>query len=72
MQKVSAIFTSYYMRRNPGVKSNIITILAVIASVLALGQVVPCQLFGRDGPEIGYHHASYLAALRSPKTEGGY
>jgi hypothetical protein len=27
------------MRRNPGVKSNIITILAVIASVLALGQL---------------------------------
>jgi hypothetical protein len=30
MQKVSAICTSYYMRRNPGAKSNIITILAVI------------------------------------------
>jgi site-specific recombinase len=27
------------MRRNPRVKSNIITILAVIASVLALGQL---------------------------------
>ena len=37
MQKVSAICTNYYMRRNPRVKSNIITILAVIASVLALG-----------------------------------
>jgi hypothetical protein len=35
------------------VKSNIITFLAVIASVLALGQVVPCRLFGRDGPETG-------------------
>jgi hypothetical protein len=53
MQKVSAICTSYYMRRNPGVKSNIITILAVTASVLALGQVVLCQLFERDGPETG-------------------
>jgi hypothetical protein len=53
MQKVSAIYTSYYMRRNPGVKSNIITILAVIASVLALGQAVPCRLFERDGPETG-------------------
>jgi hypothetical protein len=51
--KVSAICTNYYMRRNPGVKNNIITILAVIASVLALGQAVTCQLFGRDGPEIG-------------------
>jgi hypothetical protein len=53
MPKVSAIFTSYYMRRNPGVKNNIITILAVIASVLDLGQAVPCQLFEKDGPEIG-------------------
>jgi hypothetical protein len=40
-------------RRNPGVKSNIITILAVIASVLALGQAVLCRLFGRDGPGTG-------------------
>jgi hypothetical protein len=51
--KVSTICTNYYMIRNPGVKNNIITILAVIASVLALGRAVPCQLFGRDGPEIG-------------------
>jgi hypothetical protein len=41
------------MRQNPGVKSNIITILAVIASVLALDQAVPCRLFGRDGPGTG-------------------
>jgi hypothetical protein len=41
------------MRRNPRVKSNITTILAVIASVLALGQAVPCRLFGRDGSETG-------------------
>jgi hypothetical protein len=44
MQKVSAICTSYYMRRNPGAKSNIITILADIASVPALGQAVPCDI----------------------------
>jgi hypothetical protein len=53
MQKVSAVCMSYYMRRNPRVKSNIITILAVIASVPTLGQAVPCQLFGRDGPGTG-------------------
>jgi hypothetical protein len=41
------------MRRNRGVKSNITTILAVIASVLALGQAATCRLFGRDGPETG-------------------
>jgi hypothetical protein len=49
MQKVSAVCMSYCMRRNHGVKSNITIFLAVIASVPALGQVVPCQLFGRDG-----------------------
>jgi hypothetical protein len=52
-KKASAVCMSYYMRRNHGVKSNIITILAVIASVPALGQAVPCQLFGRDGPGTG-------------------
>jgi hypothetical protein len=41
------------MRQNPGVKSNTITILAVTASVPALGQAVPCQLFGRDDLETG-------------------
>jgi hypothetical protein len=44
---------SYYMRRNLGVRNNIITILAAIASLLDLGQVVPCQPFERDGPETG-------------------
>jgi hypothetical protein len=44
---------SYYMRRNPGVKSNIITISAATASVLDLGQAVPCQPFERDGLETG-------------------
>jgi hypothetical protein len=53
MQKVSAIYMSYCMRRNPGVRSNIITILAVIASVLDLGQVVSYRPFERDGPETG-------------------
>jgi hypothetical protein len=53
MQKVSAICMNYYMRRNLGVKSNIITILAAIASVLDLGQAIPCQPFERDGPETG-------------------
>jgi hypothetical protein len=48
MQNVSAIYMNYYMRQNPGVKNNIITILVVIASVLALGQVVPCQPFARE------------------------
>jgi hypothetical protein len=51
--KVSAVLTNSYMRRNPGAKSNTITILAAIASLLALGQAAPCRLFGRDGPEIG-------------------
>jgi hypothetical protein len=41
------------MRRSPEVRSNIIIILVVIASVPALGQAVPCQLFGRDGPGNG-------------------
>jgi hypothetical protein len=37
------------MRRSPRVRSNIIIILAAIATVPALGQAVPCQLFGKDG-----------------------
>jgi hypothetical protein len=53
MQKVSTACTNFYMIRNPGAKSNTIIILAVIASLLALGQAAPCRLFGRDGPEIG-------------------
>jgi hypothetical protein len=36
------------MRRNPRVKSNIITILAVIASVLDPGQVVPYRPFSKE------------------------
>jgi hypothetical protein len=53
MQKVFAICMSYYMRRNPGVNNNIITILAAIALVLDLGQAAPCQHFERDGLETG-------------------
>jgi hypothetical protein len=53
MQKVSAVCTNCYMRQKPRVKSSIITILAAIASLLALGQAAPCQPFGRDGPETG-------------------
>jgi hypothetical protein len=53
MQKVSAVCTNFYIRRSPGVKISIITILAAIASLLALGQAAPCQPFGRDGPETG-------------------
>jgi hypothetical protein len=41
------------MRRDPRVKNNIITILAVIASVLDLGQAAPCQHFERDSLETG-------------------
>jgi hypothetical protein len=51
--KVSAVCTNCYMRRNLGAKSNIIIILAAIASLLALGQAALCRLFRRDGPEIG-------------------
>jgi hypothetical protein len=50
MQRVSAIYISYCMRQNPGVRSSITTILAATASVLDLGQAVMCQPFERDGP----------------------
>jgi hypothetical protein len=53
MQKVSAIFMSYCTRRNLGVKSSITTILAATASAPDLGQAVPCQPFGKDGPATG-------------------
>jgi hypothetical protein len=53
MQKVSAVYMSYCMRQNPGVKSSITTILVAIASVPDLGQAVPCQPFERDGPATG-------------------
>jgi hypothetical protein len=53
MKKVSAVCTNYYMRQNPRVNSSIITILAAIASLLALGQAAPCQPFGKDGLDFG-------------------
>jgi hypothetical protein len=53
MQRVSAVCTNCYMRRNPRVKSSIIIILAAIASLLVLAQAAQCRLFGRDGPETG-------------------
>jgi hypothetical protein len=43
MQKVSAVCMNCNMRRNPGAKSNIITILAAIASSLALARAAPCH-----------------------------
>jgi hypothetical protein len=49
MQKVSAVCMNCYMRRNPRAKSNIITILAAIASSLALARAAPCQPFEKDG-----------------------
>jgi hypothetical protein len=42
------------MRRNPGVRNNIITISVVIASLLALAQATQCQCFERDGPGPGW------------------
>jgi hypothetical protein len=51
--QVSATFTNYHTRQNPGVKNSITIILAATASFLGLSQAVPCQPFGRDGPAIG-------------------
>jgi hypothetical protein len=53
MQKASALCMNCYMRRNPGAKSNIITILADIASSLVLARAVPCRPSGKDGLETG-------------------
>jgi hypothetical protein len=41
------------MRRSPGVRNSIITILVAIASLLVEAQAAQCQPFGRDGLEIG-------------------
>jgi hypothetical protein len=41
---------NFRMRRSPGIKNSIITILVSIASLLALAQATQCQLFERDGP----------------------
>ena len=53
MRKVSATYTNCYTRQNPRVRSSIIIISAATVSSLGLGQVVPCQPFGRDGPATG-------------------
>jgi hypothetical protein len=49
--KISAVCMNCYMRRSPGVKNNIITISAAIASLPVLAQALEYRLFGRDGPE---------------------
>jgi hypothetical protein len=53
VQKVFAACTNFYTRQSPRVRNSVITILAAIASLLALGQAALCRLFGRDGPDIG-------------------
>jgi hypothetical protein len=42
------------MRRSPGVKNSIITILVAMALLLVLAQAAQCQLFGRGGPGPGW------------------
>jgi hypothetical protein len=46
---------NFHMRRSPGVKNSIITILVAIASLLALAQATQCQLFGRGGSGPGWN-----------------
>jgi hypothetical protein len=53
VQKVSAVCTSFYMRRSPGVRSNIIAILAATASLPVQAQAAQCQPFERGGLETG-------------------
>jgi hypothetical protein len=53
MLKVSVACTSFYMRRNPRVKSSITITLAAIASLPAPGQAALCPPSGSDGPGIG-------------------
>jgi hypothetical protein len=54
VQDVFAVCMNFRMRRSPGVKNNIITILVAIASLLALVQATQCQRFERDGPGHGW------------------
>jgi hypothetical protein len=49
VQNVFTACTNFHMRRSPGVKNNIITILVAMASLLILAQAAQCQLFGRGG-----------------------
>jgi hypothetical protein len=53
VQNVFAACTNFLMRRSPGVRNSIITILVAIASLLVEAQAAQCQPFGRDGLEIG-------------------
>ena len=53
VQKVSAVCTNFYMRRSPGVRSSITTILVATASLLVQAQAAQCQPFGRGGLETG-------------------
>jgi hypothetical protein len=54
VQNVFAACTNFRMRRSPGVKNSIITILVVMASLLILAQAAQCQLFGKGGPGHGW------------------
>jgi hypothetical protein len=54
MQNVFAACMNFRMRRSPGVRNNIITILVAMASLLVLAQAIQCQLFGRGGPGPGW------------------
>jgi hypothetical protein len=58
VQDAFAVCMNFRMRRNPGVKNNIITILVAIASLLALAQATQCQRFGRGGPGPGWKSGS--------------
>jgi hypothetical protein len=53
MQKISAVYMNFCMRRSPGVKNSIITTLVATALLLAQAQAAQCQPFGRDGLETG-------------------
>jgi hypothetical protein len=49
MQKVSVVYTNFYMRRNPRVRSIITIILVATASLLVQAQAAQCQPFERGG-----------------------
>jgi hypothetical protein len=58
VQNAFAVCMNYAMKRNPGVKNRIITILVATASLLILAQATQCQLFGRGGPGPGWKSGS--------------
>jgi hypothetical protein len=49
VQNDFAACMNFHMRRSPGVKNSIITILVAMVSLLVLAQAAQCQLFGRGG-----------------------